>query len=147
MADEPIRPDEIEDGIRSDAVDRRDPGPPRGWRELAQEALLLLPNLVKLIGRLLRDPRVPIRRKVFLGAVAAYVVSPVDLIPDFVVGFGKLDDIVLVSLAIDHLMRGADADIVVEHWDGSIDGLDLVRSVFSWGAEILPETLRNMLPR
>lgn len=132
--------------IVPDAVDRRQPQPPREWRELALEAALMLPNLVKLIARLLKDPRVPIRRKIFLAAVAGYVVSPVDLIPDFVVGLGKIDDIVLVSVAIDHLMKGADADLVLEHWDGTIDGLDLVRSIFAWGAEILPDSVRKFLP-
>lgn len=141
---EELQPDEI---IVPDAVDRRTPEPPREWKEIALEAALMLPNLVKLLARLLRDPRVPMRRKAFIGAVAVYIVSPIDLIPDFVVGVGKLDDIVLVSLAVDHLMRGTDADIVLEHWDGTVDGLDLVRSIFAWGAEILPDSAKKLLPR
>ena len=102
------------------------------------EAVLLIPNLVKLLIRLLRDPRVPIRRKVLVGAVLVYVVSPIDLIPDFIVGFGKLDDIVVLSIAINHLMAGSDQAIVEEHWDGTIDSLDLVKSVFRWASEIVP---------
>jgi uncharacterized membrane protein YkvA (DUF1232 family) len=75
------------------------------------------------------------------------VISPVDLIPDFVFGIGRLDDLVLVSLAVDHLMSGTDAAIVREHWDGSEDGLDLVRSAFSWAASIIPDGVRSVLPR
>jgi uncharacterized membrane protein YkvA (DUF1232 family) len=131
----------------SDAVDRSTPVPPRAWNDVALEAALLLPNLLKLLTRLMRDPRVPIRRKVFIGAVMAYVVSPIDLIPDFVVGLGRLDDIVLVSLAVDHLMKGSGEAIVLEHWDGTIDALDLVRSIFAWGAEIIPPAARKFLPR
>lgn len=119
-------------------VDDSDPIDRRGWRELSLETASLIPNLAKLLSRLLRDKRIPMRRRVFLGAVLMYVVSPIDLIPDFIVGFGRLDDIILLSLAIDHLMTGSDAAIVEEHWDGSIDGLDLVRSVFRWGAEVVP---------
>ena len=104
--------------------------PARAWNEVALEAALLLPNLLKLLTRLMRDPRVPIRRKVFIGAVMAYVVSPIDLIPDFVVGLGRLDDIILVSLAVDHLMNGSEEALVLKHWDGTIDALDLVRSIF-----------------
>jgi uncharacterized membrane protein YkvA (DUF1232 family) len=131
----------------SDPVDRSIPVPAREWNEVALEAALLLPNLLKLLTRLMRDPRVPIRRKVFIAAVMAYVVSPIDLIPDFVVGLGRLDDIVLVSLAVDHLMKGSSESIVLEHWDGSIDALDLVRSIFAWGAEIIPPSVRKFLPR
>ena len=126
-------------------VDDSTPIDRRGWREVSMEAVLLIPNLVKLLMRLMRDPRVPIRRKVLVGAVIVYVVSPIDLIPDFIVGFGKLDDIVVLSVAINHLMAGAEATIVEEHWDGSVDSLDLVLSVFRWGAEIVPG-LDKVLP-
>lgn len=130
-----------------EAVDLSDPVPPRSWNDIVSEVVLLLPNLAKLLVRLMRDPRVPIRRKLFVASVAAYVISPIDFVPDFVVGFGKIDDVILVSLAVDHLMRSVDAEIVLEHWDGSIDALDLVRSVFAWAADILPESMRKFLPR
>lgn len=129
------------------AIDERVPDGPRTWREMAQEAALFLPNLAKLFTRLMRDPRVPLRRKALVGAVLVYVVSPVDLVPDFVVGLGHIDDIVLVSVALDHLMSGTSAAVVREHWDGSEDALDLVRSVFAWGAEIVPSMLTRFLPR
>ena len=128
-------------------IDETVPAPPRTWGDIALEAAMLLPNATKLFARLLRDERVPVGRKALLGAVAVYVVSPIDLVPDFVFGVGHLDDIVLVSLALDHLMRGVDEDVVLMHWDGSIDSLDLVRSVFAWGAEVVPSSIRRMLPR
>ena len=128
------------------AIDDSVPVLARSRQELAREVVMLLPNVVKLLSRLLRDRRVPIRRKVFIAAVAGYVVSPIDLIPDFVIGIGKLDDIVLVSLAIDHLMSGADEAVVREHWDGTEDGLDLIRSVFAWGAAVIPDGVRRLLP-
>ncbi len=129
------------------AIDDAPPVDARSRQDLVIEALMLLPNIVKLLSRLLRDRRVPMRRKALIGAVLAYVISPVDLIPDFVVGIGRLDDLVLVSLAIDHLMSGVGEDIVRSHWDGSEDGLDLVRSVFAWGAAIIPDGVRRLLSR
>ena len=123
------------------------PPPARTWNEVALEAALLLPNVMKLLARLMADRRISTRRKVLIGAVAAYVVAPVDLIPDFVVGIGHLDDVVLVSLAVDHLLSGTDEAIVREHWDGSRDALDLVRSVFAWGAEIVPSVFSRMMLR
>lgn len=127
-------------------IDDSVPDPPRTFGEIALEAALIAPNVVKLFGRLLSDPRVSVRRKALLGAVVVYVVSPVDLIPDFLLGIGHLDDVVLISLALDHLMRGVDEEVVLEYWDGSIDSLDLVRSVFAWGAEVVPSSMRRMLP-
>lgn len=133
-----------EGGLAS--IDDSIPVAPRSRQELAREAVMLLPNILRLLSRLMSDRRVPIRRKIFIGAVLGYVVSPVDLIPDFVIGIGRLDDLVLVSLAIDHLMSGAEEEIVREHWDGTDDGLDLVRSVFAWLAAIIPDGVRNLLP-
>ena len=47
-----------------------------------------------------RDPRVPLTAKLVAGAVAAYALSPIDLIPDFIPVLGYLDDIVIVPLGI-----------------------------------------------
>lgn len=121
--------------------------PRRNWRQLTREAILVLPNVVKLLSRVVRDPRVPIRRKVLAAAVLVYVVSPVDLIPEVIIGVGFLDDLVISAVAIHHLLDGAGRDIVMEHWDGSQDSLDLVLAFMEWGAEIVPAPLRRFLPK
>lgn len=128
------------------AIDDAMPVARRSRQDVAIEGVMLLPNVVKLLTRLMRDSRVSMRRKAFIGAVLVYVISPIDLIPDFVIGIGRLDDLVLVSLAVDHLMSGTDEEIVREHWDGSEDGLDLVRSAFGWAASIIPDSARSVLP-
>lgn len=120
--------------------------PPRRWQDTGREAILLLPNVVKLLARLMRDSRVPVRRKVFAATVMVYVVSPIDIIPDLIPGLGKFDDILLAALAVDHLISGADHDVIADHWDGSEDSLDLLMSVADWSAEIIPGPLRGLLP-
>jgi len=134
-----------DDGM--EPIDERVPAPPRTGKDIAYEAAMLLPQLTLLMVRLVRDPRVPFRRKLLLGAVVAYVVSPIDLIPDFIAGIGHLDDIVLVSVALDRLLSGTPDDVVLEHWDGSIDALDLVRSTFAWVSEIIPSVVTRVMPR
>ena len=47
-----------------------------------------------------RDPRTPVAAKIVAGAVAAYALSPIDLIPDFIPVIGYLDDLILVPLGI-----------------------------------------------
>ena len=134
---EPVGPDRV--GVGS-------PRPRRTWRDLSREAVLLLPNIAKLMARLARDPRVPITRKVLAAVVLGYVVSPIDVIPDFFLGVGLLDDVVLVALALANLMESAGPEVVLEHWDGSEDGLDLVLAAVDWGAEIIPDPVRRLLP-
>jgi uncharacterized membrane protein YkvA (DUF1232 family) len=122
------------------------PIPKRDARAIAREAILMIPNIVKLLGRIARDPRVSVKRKTFAVAAMIYVVSPIDLIPDFIVGIGQLDDLIVVAIALNHLIDGAGRDVVEEHWDGSADSLDLVLAATEWGAEIVPGPLRRLLP-
>ena len=125
--------------------------PPEGdslqTQRLIADAALLLPNLVKLIGKLLLDPRVPRRAKITLGISAAYVVSPVDLIPEVIPVIGWADDVLLVMFAIDSLIDRAGPEIVDEHWDGPGDLLSLVREVVGISRAVLPKRLSSVIDR
>lgn len=126
--------------------------PPHGGaalqaRQLAKDAVLMLPNLIKLLGRLLKDPRVPRRSKIIVGAVMVYVVSPVDLLPEFIPVAGVLDDIFLVVFALNHLIERAGEDVVTEHWDGPQDILSMTRSVLTTVTDLIPPKIRRLLGR
>ncbi len=110
------------------------------------EYALLVPHLVKLLARLLRDPRVPGRTKAVVLMTAGYLVSPVDIIPDFVPRVGRLDDIVLVAFALDHILNRVPADVVREHWDGDDDVLEVIKSIAEIGAGLVPGWVRRLLP-
>lgn len=116
-------------------------------RQLIKDGAGLLPNLVKLVMRLMRDPRVPRRSKIVLGAALAYVASPVDLIPDVIPVAGWADDILLVTLALDHLIDRAGPDLVREHWDGPVDLLELVQEVMGVSRSLVPRRLSRLLRR
>jgi uncharacterized membrane protein YkvA (DUF1232 family) len=60
-----------------------------------------------LLRRALKDPRVPRRRKLLLGAALAYLAISFDLIPDFIPGLGQLDDALVLALAVRGLKRAA----------------------------------------
>ena len=62
-----------------------------------------------------RDPRVPWYAKAVALAVAAYALSPIDLIPDFIPVLGYLDDVIIVPLGILLAVRLIPADILAEH--------------------------------
>jgi uncharacterized membrane protein YkvA (DUF1232 family) len=132
-----IRPDEV---IVPD-------GEPIQARQLIRDAVLMLPNLAKLVGRLLKDPRVPRRSKVALGLAAAYVASPIDLVPEFIPVVGWADDVVFMMFAIDRLIERAGPEIVEEHWDGPGDLLGLIREVMGAARSIVPNRLSRALER
>ncbi len=89
-----------------------------GRKTLARELVTLLPNLVRLFRGLIGDARVPRGSKVLLLLGAIWLVSPVDLIPEFVPGIGGIDDAVVAGLVLRHLVKRAGPDVVREHWQG-----------------------------
>jgi uncharacterized membrane protein YkvA (DUF1232 family) len=135
---DPLRPDEVIDPAGGAGVQ---------LRKLAADAASMLPNLVKLFGRLLRDPRVPRRTKVVVVAALGYVVSPIDLLPEVIPVIGFTDDILLISFALNHLVRVAGEDVVLEHWDGPRDLLELVRTVLDVAGDFVPARVRKLVGR
>lgn len=125
--------------------------PPEGRslqaRQLVTDAVMMMPNIIKLVGRLLKDPRVPRRAKIALGLAGAYVLSPIDIIPEAIPVVGWVDDIVLIMFAIDSLIDRAGTDIVEEHWDGPGDLLGLVRDVVAISRNVVPKRLGQIIDR
>jgi uncharacterized membrane protein YkvA (DUF1232 family) len=111
-----------------------------------KEYALLAPRLLRLLGRLLRDPRVPARNKAVLLMSVGYLLSPIDIIPDRIKGVGRLDDLVVLALALDHLLNRVPDEVVKEHWDGEDDVLELIRSIVDIGAGLVPPWLKRLLP-
>jgi len=112
-------------------------------RPLLQELALLLPNFVRLTKGLLGDRRVPVRRKLLLAALVLYLVSPIDIIPDFVPGLGQMDDILIVVLVLHGLLSSVGEDVLLEHWHGRSDVILLIRRAFKAFARRLPVQLHT----
>lgn len=115
-----------------------------GW---VQEAIATLPNLIKLLARLMKDRRVPLRRRALVAATAGYVLSPIDLVPDVIPVLGQVDDLLLAALALHHLVNGVEPEVVQEHWDGSHDVLELIQGILDWGANSVPWPVRRVVNR
>jgi uncharacterized membrane protein YkvA (DUF1232 family) len=97
-----------------------------GRREQARALAGLVPDCAILCRRLLGDSRVPRAHKLALGALVAYLLIPVDLVPDFVPVAGQLDDALLVALVLRAVLRRAGPDVVAAHWPGTAGSLALV---------------------
>jgi uncharacterized membrane protein YkvA (DUF1232 family) len=89
-------------------------------------ALRLLPDVVRLIHRLAKDPDLPRGVRVRLWLLLGYLALPFDLIPDFVPVLGYADDAIIVSWTLRSVVRRAGRDAVVKHWPGTPDGLKAV---------------------
>ena len=84
----------------------------------------IVPDSVRLIRRLAADPSLHRGVRVRLWLLLAYLLSPIDLIPDFVPVIGYADDAFIVSLVLRSVIKRADVEVVRRHWPGSPEGLD-----------------------
>ena len=110
-----------------------------------KEYLLLGPRLIKLLWRLMRDPRVPARSKATLFVLAGYLISPIDLIPDVIPGIGQLDDLFIAAFALDQILNRVPEEVVLDHWDGDEDVLQIVRQILDIATGMVPAWLKKRL--
>ena len=103
-----------------------------GYTGQYADYLLLLPDLFLLATRLMLDPRVDKKHKVYLGAALAYVVGPFNLLSERVFGpLGYLDDLVVLVAALNMMLNDLDKQIVAEHWSGKADLLESIQKVIA----------------
>jgi uncharacterized membrane protein YkvA (DUF1232 family) len=83
---------------------------------LAKDLATVLPACVTTARRLRKDARVPRRVKVVVAFAGVWVLSPIDLIPEFLPIIGPLDDIVVVALALRYAARRIPPEALIEAW-------------------------------
>ena len=120
-----------------------------GARRTLLDTIRLLPSYLRLLGGLLVDRRVALVDKALVAGAIAYIVSPLDLIPDFVPFLGQVDDVFLLMASLERLVANAGAEVVHDHWRGDpaeIHALD-VRAVLGAATVFLPGGVRTKLVR
>jgi uncharacterized membrane protein YkvA (DUF1232 family) len=109
-----------------------------GYTGAYADYVLLVPDLFLLITRLMLDPRIETKHKAWMGAAVAYVVSPIDLIPESRFGpLGYLDDLVVVVAALNMLLNEIDRQIILEHWSGKEDLLATIQKVLTQADQLI----------
>ncbi|WP_104134093.1 YkvA family protein [Cryobacterium sp. Y62] len=88
--------------------------------------LRLAPDVAWLLKRLAVDRTVPLGVRVWLVVLLVYLVSPIDLIPDFIPILGYADDAIVVAIALRFATRQAGSAAIKRHWPGTPAGLQAV---------------------
>jgi uncharacterized membrane protein YkvA (DUF1232 family) len=129
----------------SDKIAKRSRGNKLQLKGRMKSFLMFLPNMVRLLGRLLKDSRVPTAEKALFLAAIVYVISPLDFIPDVFPFIGQVDDIYVVALTLIRLINRTSDGVVREHWSGGGDIVSLVDSIASIAPSFLPKRVKRVL--
>ena len=87
------------------------------------ETARIVPDALRLVRRLAADKNLPRGVRIRLWCLLAYLVSPIDLVPDFIPVVGYADDAIIMSLVLRSVIKRAGVDAVRAHWPGTPDGL------------------------
>jgi uncharacterized membrane protein YkvA (DUF1232 family) len=99
-------------------------------RDVGARALVrVVPDVLRLLRAIITDRSAPLDVRVVLVGLVAWIISPIDLIPEFVPVLGPLDDVVVAVLALRYTRRRMGADALRERWPGTDDGFALVTRV------------------
>lgn len=116
-------------------------------RLTVRRAIRQLPAYLRLLFGLMRDYRVSRVDRLLVFGALAYVIAPLDFIPDIIPFFGQVDDVFLVMLALQRMVERSNEDVLLDHWDGDpddLDNLNLAGIVASAGF-FLPISVRRRL--
>ena len=107
---------------------------PEGTKKYS-DYIFILPDIISLIYRLIKDKRVPIKTKLMMSAAIAYIVIPTDVIPNKIPFIGAIDDIGVAFFALNKILKDVPLTIIVENWQGKNELLLVLKN----GVEYLVE--------
>ena len=98
-----------------------------------REVIGVIPDLLRLLRSLISDRAVPIDVRVVLAFLIVWIVSPIDLIPEFLPGIGPLDDVIVAVVALRYTRHRLGMDELRRRWPGSADGFAVLARVIGAG--------------
>ncbi|HEY2667707.1 MAG TPA: hypothetical protein VGK51_12790 [Actinomycetota bacterium] len=103
-----------------------------------------VPSLGRLVVSLMADPRVPRMNKLVVGGIAAYLVTPVGMVPRRLLGLKRINELLLPVIAIDVLLNGASDEVLRDHWHGDPEVLKTIRGLARRGSALAPSRVRRV---
>jgi len=94
-----------------------------------REVLRLIPDVLRLLRSVIGDSQAPLDVRVVLVGLLVWIVSPIDLIPEFLPGIGPLDDIIVAVVALRYTRRRLGVADLRGRWSGTADGFELLLRV------------------
>ena len=118
-----------------------------GAKKTVSNTLKQLPNFFRLLYGLLTDKRVPRVDKLMVAGAIAYILLPMDLVPDFIPFLGEVDDLFVIIMAVQRLINNAGRRVVDDHWMGEPDELSSLnlQQILMAAAFFLPRRVRRRL--
>ena len=114
-------------------------------KSLLKEAIILIPKLLRLFFKTMGDRRVSFNQKLLLFGTILYVISPLDLVPDFIPFSGQVDDILLLAVVVLKIMQQSGRSVFQDNWKEQQALSDLGRRILKLASSFLPSSIYNRI--
>lgn len=104
---------------------------PKGAK-VAKDIIFMIPDIIALLIRMLKDSRVPIKTKLAVSASVAYIVFPIDILPDKIPIIGSIDDVAVILFALNRIAIDVDINVIIENWEGNNELLLTLKTGLSY---------------
>jgi uncharacterized membrane protein YkvA (DUF1232 family) len=104
-------------------------------------------KIVDFVKSVAADERIPLQNRVILGGLLMYLMTPIDLIPDFIPIIGWLDDAFVTILILDYVFNSADTEIILEHYPWNKQHFKKMRTYVDRLSWLVPSGLKKLLFR
>jgi uncharacterized membrane protein YkvA (DUF1232 family) len=98
-----------------------------------REIIRVVPDVIRLLRSIIADRAAPWDVRVVIGVLFVWIISPVDLIPEFLPGIGPLDDVIVAVVALRYVRSRLGIQDLHRRWVGSSDGFALLERVIGPG--------------
>jgi len=102
-------------------------------------------KLMEFMKDVADDERIPLKNRVVLGGLIVYLLTPFDLIPDFIPILGWLDDAFVTLLILDYIFNSADTDIILQHYPWNKKGFRSMKTYVERLSWLVPPRLKSIL--
>lgn len=102
--------------------------------------IFILPDVVALIYRLLKDKRVELKTKLIISASVAYITFPTDVIPDKIPFIGKIDELAVAFFALNKIISDVPLNIILENWQGKNDIIIVIKNLIEYATNFTGAT-------
>lgn len=102
-------------------------------------------KLIEFIKDVAEDERIPLQNRFVLGGLLVYLLTPIDIVPDFIPILGWLDDAFITLLVLDYVFNSADTDLILQHYPWNKQNFEKVKSYVERMTWIVPAKVKRFL--
>lgn len=104
-------------------------------------------KLIEFLTDLAEDQRIPLQNRIVLGGLVLYLLTPIDIVPDFIPILGWLDDVFVFLLILDYVFNSADTDLILGHYPWNKKNFKKMKTYAQRLSFLVPPSVKNFLFR